>query len=266
MAPLLASSDVAERLGVSVATVKRWANEGVLPFVRTVGRHRRFALEDVERFRRLRVAAGEDVVDSWIRALLHEHRPIAVEAMLLGEHARHASWFEVAEVLGLVLDEVGRRWEHGRLSILGEHVASTRLWHGLAHMVEWMPVRSGAPGAMLATPPGEQHVLGLAVADLCLRSAGWRTTWAGRELPPEELARDARGGRVDALVLSASVASRAEALSDFTDRLASQIHGTELVLGGRGAWPHPRLGERLVDFDDLREWMSSFEARPRGAV
>jgi excisionase family DNA binding protein len=37
-------------LGVSVATVADWANQGVLPHFKTAGGHRRFWREDVESF------------------------------------------------------------------------------------------------------------------------------------------------------------------------------------------------------------------------
>lgn len=44
----LTTSQVAERFGVHPNTVVNWANEGRLPFIRTAGKHRRFAVEDVE--------------------------------------------------------------------------------------------------------------------------------------------------------------------------------------------------------------------------
>jgi excisionase family DNA binding protein len=38
----LAAGEVAELLHVSPKTISRWANEKKLPFVRTIGGHRRF--------------------------------------------------------------------------------------------------------------------------------------------------------------------------------------------------------------------------------
>lgn len=45
---LLAIGEAARRLGVSVETVRRWAVEGKLTPVRTVGNHRRFQTADVD--------------------------------------------------------------------------------------------------------------------------------------------------------------------------------------------------------------------------
>ena len=47
----LTSTRVAEILGVTASTVKRWADEGSLPCERTAGGHRRFLASEVARFR-----------------------------------------------------------------------------------------------------------------------------------------------------------------------------------------------------------------------
>ncbi|MFQ5380373.1 MAG: helix-turn-helix domain-containing protein [Dehalococcoidia bacterium] len=52
-APLLGRREVARRFGVSPQTVTRWANEGILPCVRTLGGQRRFLESEVERVSRL---------------------------------------------------------------------------------------------------------------------------------------------------------------------------------------------------------------------
>lgn len=44
--------EAAAVLGVSAKTVSRWASEGRLPAIRTIGGHRRFRRDDVEALRR----------------------------------------------------------------------------------------------------------------------------------------------------------------------------------------------------------------------
>ena len=46
----LSPQDVADQLGVHVDTVKRWADSGALPSLRTPGKWRRFRQEDVDQF------------------------------------------------------------------------------------------------------------------------------------------------------------------------------------------------------------------------
>ncbi len=48
----LRTSEVADRLHVSTKTVSRWAQEGKLPFLRTLGGHRRYPSDEIEALRR----------------------------------------------------------------------------------------------------------------------------------------------------------------------------------------------------------------------
>jgi excisionase family DNA binding protein len=48
-AELLARREVAARFGVAPQTITRWANEGILPSVRTLGGQRRYPADEVER-------------------------------------------------------------------------------------------------------------------------------------------------------------------------------------------------------------------------
>lgn len=43
-------TQAADRLGIHNTTLRRWADNGEFPFMRTPGGHRRFALSDIERF------------------------------------------------------------------------------------------------------------------------------------------------------------------------------------------------------------------------
>jgi len=52
MSRYLTSAPVAERLGVSVKTVSRWANEGRLAHQRTLGGHRRYDPDQIDRLAR----------------------------------------------------------------------------------------------------------------------------------------------------------------------------------------------------------------------
>jgi excisionase family DNA binding protein len=262
-AQLLTSTEVAERLGVTAATVKRWADEGLLACARTAGRHRRFDPEEVERFRRERGGAPA-AANGFVDRLLDEPDPIAIHALLLEQRARWGSWWRVAEWLGPELDDLGRRWEEGRIGILEEHLASDRLARALARCAESLPERPSAPRVLLAAAEGEEHLLGLALVDLCLREEGWRSRWAGRVTPAPEVIRLVEEGAIDAVALSASVVARPEALAAEAAAVgeACRRRGVPLVVGGRGPWPevlvHGRVERR---FDGLRGWMRDVERR-----
>ena len=56
----IASSDVARMLHVSPKTVSRWARDGRLPFIRTLGGHRRYPKVEIEDLARSLGATNAD--------------------------------------------------------------------------------------------------------------------------------------------------------------------------------------------------------------
>lgn len=72
----LSIKEAAARLGVHPATLRRWANQGLIPVALTPGGHRRFDAAEVERFleqrQRLRVVAGLERI--WAEQALGQAR------------------------------------------------------------------------------------------------------------------------------------------------------------------------------------------------
>jgi excisionase family DNA binding protein len=265
---LLTSTEVALRLGVTAATVKRWADGGLLACARTAGRHRRFDAEVVERFRRERGGEAAGVEPRFAERLLSEDDALALQAELLAERARRGAWWRVAEWLGPELEELGVRWEDGRIGILEEHLAADRLARALARCGEALPVRPDAPRILLAPAEGEEHLLGLALADLVLREGGWRTVWSGRAVPAAEIVRQVEGGAIDAVALSASAVAAPGVLAAEARTVgeACRRAGATLIAGGRGPWPAPLPHGTLErSFEGLRAWMAEREAGRRSA-
>jgi len=259
---LLTSAEVARLLGVTAGSVKRWADLGLLRCARTVGRHRRFTAEDVDRFLREREASAAGP-SRWLERLLSGCDAHQILADLYAERAHAGSWWQVAEALIPVLDEIGHRWADGTLSILEEHVASERLSRALAQVSDQLPSRPGAPRLLLATAEGEEHTLGLSLVELVVREWGWPVVWAGRKTPLAEIVAHVAGGAVDALAVSASEVCEPGDLLAQTERLgaicrAGDVH---LLLGGRGPWPEwIPYGARVQTLEELRGWLQLVES------
>ena len=119
------------------STVKRWADQRLLPFTRTVGGHRRFEPRALETFlRQQTTGAGDDpLVSAWVRCLVEGHRH-EIDGLLLAARARLGTWCRVADELGLVLTQLGEQWACGSLAIADEHLASNHLSRGLARIGE----------------------------------------------------------------------------------------------------------------------------------
>lgn len=262
MDDLIGTEEAARLLGVGPTAVKRWADQGLLACVRTPGGHRRFSRAAVERFLSAEARGG---AAGWVDLLVATDDDHAVEAQLLAERGRRGAWSRVAAILGEALVEMGRRWEAGALSITQEHLASERLARALVRLSVTLPLDPRAPRALLATAEGDDHTLGLALAELCLREAGWVTLWAGRGTPPGEIAAMVRQGVVRLVALSASCASTDALALRRQARAAAEAcraGGAELALGGSGAWPDELEGAlRFRSLEAFAAWARELGAR-----
>jgi len=257
METLLSTTDAAEILGVAAASVKRWADAGLLPCVRTAGRHRRFRPGDVAEFRS---KLGSTSPGAWVDFLVRGGDAYLVHSRLLSERGVRASWRETVEALLPVIEELGTRWERGDLRIDEEHMASERLARGLSRCAEALPAGDDAPIALLAAPEGEDHTLGLSLAELVLREAGVATRWTGRQTPSQAIEAAIAGGEVGIVVLAASEMRDAKSLARIARKIGSAglRAGVPVLLGGAGPWPDDAPGTtRITSFPSLAEWVRS---------
>ena len=247
---LITSTEAAERLGTSPTSIKRWADEGKLRCVRTVGGHRRFTSEDLERFRREEMGAEADV-DWWAdwTQVLTADEPHELLARVYALRSEHQSWAETCDALGPIIHEIGEAWLRGEMSVVQEHRASAALSRALASLTDTLPIPPDAPRAMLVTLEEEEHTLGLSLVNLALREAGWRTLWSGGRTPLAGLGDALDASRVDLLAVSASVTCSDGALMAARAQSLAELcwpRRIELLLGGAGQWPEPPpWGRRL---------------------
>ena len=267
----ISTASAAQFLGVGPTSVKRWADLGLLKCVRTAGNHRRFLRDDVERFARA-IQAGHialdgeagptasDQVATWTRHLL-ECGTYSLHGALLTEREAQGAWWQVADLIGLALTELGRRWACGEVSVLAEHLASERLARALARCSEALPTPVGGPRVLLAMADDDDHTLGLSLAELVLREAGHQVAWAGRATPSAELVNYLHTQAPAMLGLSASVAcSDPDLLREATLPVARACQDVrcQLVLGGTGSWPDDLPGAlRMHDFASFHALLTS---------
>lgn len=251
---LLTSTEAADLLAVAPATVKRWADAGLLACEKTAGHHRRFQRGEVERFRS-HLGQGPG---GWVEFLLGEGDSHLIQARLLGERAARGSWHAVATALVPVVEEIGRLWAQKRILVVHEHLATERLARGLARCAESLTPRTGGPRVLLATAEGEDHTLGLSLVELCVREAGGYTMWAGRNTPAADLGA-ATELHADVLAISASSLREAKELKRQAALIlrGAKRAGVEVVFGGGGPWPAPEPPAALIrDFEELSNWLA----------
>ncbi len=264
---MLTTTEAAEVAAVAPSTLKRWADQGLLPFSRTPGGHRRFERHALEQLLRAQPAAdafADPTAAAWVRCLVDGRRH-EIDGMLLEARSRLCSWFRVADELAEALTQMGRQWECGRLTIAAEHVASDALTRALARIGDTLPIRLSGPRCLLACAGEDEHTLGLSLAELCVREVGWMPLWLGRRTPVAEVVRLARGGQVAMVAMSATrFLGDARALQAIADELgaACKQFKIALALGGTGAWPvQPTLGVRVTSFSAFHELLGEPQRR-----
>lgn len=248
---LLSTQDAARLAGVGPTSVKRWADEGLLACRKTAGGHRRFERGDLERFLREHGAPQAERTP-WVELFL-ESDSYGLKGALFEARGRLGAWHRVADEVAPAITELGSRWECGDVSVLDEHVASERISRALAHVSEALPVGERGPMCLLACADGDEHTLGLSLAEICLREAGWGTIWAGRRTPVTDIVAAVERGSFDMVALSASSLSadpRGLARQAKLVAAACRAQGIPLAVGGSGAWPASLPGaERFSTFE-----------------
>ena len=267
MTKLLTTSEAAKLAGVAPSSIKRWAEQNVLPCVRTAGGHRRFELKtlqeflekqgpsnatstDHEEFIQLMIAGKEKSVVSKLYALLEDLN----------------AWCHVADAMQPILSKLGTLWASGEISVAQEHMASETLSRSIIHVTSALPAAGEPKRCLLAVAEGDDHELGLRLADLCVRARQWKPVWLGRYTSTDILIQHLGAEKFDLVALSASRYSvDAETLAEVTMKLeqACLSHGAQLVLGGSGAWPSSlNYARRISSFAQFDSLLTETERNP----
>jgi excisionase family DNA binding protein len=204
----LSPRQVAEAIGVSVSSLKRWCDRGDLPVTKTAGGHRRIARSAVVRFLRDRGfdAKRPDLLGLPAGARLEardakEVLPQVVSSLIAGEEDRllslltglflaQRSMAQIAdEFLQPAFERVGAQWAAGALQIYQEHRAVAITRNVLQRLRSYLPSPSPhSPKAISATLAGDPYLMPIMLTELVLREIGWNAIALGPNHPPETLA------------------------------------------------------------------------------
>jgi excisionase family DNA binding protein len=253
---LLSTNEAAAVLKVGASTVKRWADEGRLECLKTAGGHRRFRRSDVAEMLSTGLLANTEIS---AQQILEDHDGHGCLSLLYQLRARYGAWWIVAERVAGFLHQLGEDWAAGEISIAEEHTISERLMRALSSACRALPASTDAPHCLFVMVEGDNHTLGLRLAELVAKEVGWGSRWIGRNMPLAELSDLLASGTIHAIAASASEYSTNEkTLVKQARTLAAMAESASvpLALGGDGAWPEaPAYGERISDFEAFRKFL-----------
>ncbi len=250
---ILSTRSVAEVLGVSEATVKRWADAGTLRCFRTPGGHRKFRLRDVKAFLADQQEGDgvppEPVIAAptgELSAEQREARALALAAdvdglvsLVANQRLKGMTLAHTFDrVIGPALHDIGAGWAAGRLSPAQEHIASNAVIDMLARVRPLVERTSRADRgrALCACLGDEYHDIPVRMVGLILSCEGYRTAMVGANVPAGDLALMIAGDPPAVLALSASACANAENLRGDLAVLASAATAakTRIIVGGSG--------------------------------
>jgi MerR family transcriptional regulator, light-induced transcriptional regulator len=194
---------VAQAIGVSESSIKRWCDRGLLQTVRTAGGHRRMTMNSVVEFIR---STGQLLVEPQLLGLpadtgrgetsLLRSRDQLTQALIEGDETRarklvfdlYMAATPAVEIfdklLAPTMHAIGERWAQNSIEVYQERRACEIVLRILFELRTILPVvRADAPYAMGGTLSKDPYKLATTMVELVLREAGWRAESYGTDLP-----------------------------------------------------------------------------------
>lgn len=257
MRELLTPRDLADAIGVSESSLRRWIDGGRIKTARTVGGHRRVALPEAVRFIRDSGAIvvrpellglndlsayvpgkSDDQADlEYIHDALLQGDEVRVRNLVLSMYlaGRSVAWI-CDGPLRHAMHRIGELWLHSPAGIMVEHRATDiclRTLHAL--YLTLTPPPADAPVAIGAAPQDDPYLLPSLMAGIVLFDAGFRAVNFGPDTPLQLLGESAEmhKARLVWLAFSSPIdkAQLGEQLAALARTLAA--HKADLVVGGR---------------------------------
>ena len=141
------------------------------------------------------------------------------------------------QVVAPSLQEIGRGWSEGTVSIAQEHLATAVFRRTLGWLLRVYEVNHSAPRLVVATPPRQLHELGAMLAGATAAAQGWDVTYLGADLPAAEILASARQVAANAVALSIVYPAIDPTLTGDLQLLRNGLDSrAALLLGGSAAF------------------------------
>ena len=248
----LTTRDVAGLLLVSEATVKRWADDGLLIPQKTVGGHRRFSVQSIARLRREQGMAPDALsptkrtrkklvpgrlpsAESFSELLLSDNEAEATAQLIDAYLQNHALATIFDTTITDAMHRVGDLWFNGTITIADEHLA-TRVMLSALQKLRGIVVPGQATGlkAVSCGIEGDLHELPIHLAEIIFESEGWDISNLGPNTPLFSLRDMVAQKKPDLVCISArSIVDLDRATTEYAQlrKIVEKIKGTT-VLGG----------------------------------
>ncbi|MDX2088882.1 MAG: excisionase family DNA-binding protein [Kofleriaceae bacterium] len=264
---LLSPRELAQALGVSESSLKRWVDAGKIAATRTDGGHRKIALTEAIRYVRENGApvANPELLDMPEVAAANEREAhghdqllrhleagdaFAARGFLMSRFLRGASVAELCDgPVREAMHALGELWAHDERGVFIEHRGTDVCLQALAYLRATFEEPPDAPIAVGATPEDDPYLLPSFMCAMIVASVGFRAVNLGPDTPLSALQAAVEEQQPKLVWISASAhlaPARARAIAHWLASLPSSIIS---VVGGResGAIASAHHAVRRVD-------------------
>ncbi len=262
---------VAQMTGVSAATLRAWERRYGIPVPkRSSSSYRLYSDHDIELVRRVRQLCDEGMAPSQAaREVIAQRDPPAAPATpktvdAPGEDVYAMATARILEgiehfdpdrvksaveralylgpsvtvfqrILSPTLDEVGKRWERGTLSISQEHLAAEIIGNAVRYILGLAQPDKAKRRVLLACFADEEHVTPLYGIALSFASWGYKSVMLGARTPTHALRHAVTEVAPDIVGLSLTVKPPAYRARELVDGYAEACHPLPWIVGGSAA-------------------------------
>ena len=182
MKPLISPRELADAIGVSESSIKRWVDNDLVKATKTAGGHRRISISEAVRFLRERQislvnpsAIGMNDMESLVETsrsndsdkseLLYEYlregQAEAARGLLISTYLGGGSVAQIVDsAVSSAMSRLGELWYEDDCGIFWEHRATEIAISAISRLRMIIPPRGdGAPVAVGADPPGDPYIL-----------------------------------------------------------------------------------------------------------
>jgi methylmalonyl-CoA mutase cobalamin-binding subunit len=237
---------LADAIGVSESSLKRWADAGRIQVSRTEGGHRRITLTEAVRFIRDSRAL---VVRPEILGLpaANDDQDVTLTKMLLGGDGRGVTGYLLARFLAgssvaalcdgplrAALSHIGTLWRHAEQGVMVEHRATAILIESLGALRALIQDPPGAPVAVGGGLAADPYVIPSMMCATALSEIGMRPVNLGADTPGSALVQAVRDERAQLVWISVTAPPSETALAELGGVCRELVAlGVPVVVGGR---------------------------------
>jgi MerR family transcriptional regulator, light-induced transcriptional regulator len=278
--PYLKTKRVAQALGVSASTIKRWVDTGMIRAVRTAGKHRLIPVSEAVRLAReqgvhaanIEILAGlgsrempgiDDRIRDLLFEMLRDGNGSPAKALIQSVYSAGCGATVLADhLIRPVMDRIGHGWLTGALDVYQEHQGTHTVACSIHELInrENRDRKGSRPLALGATTEGDPYVLSSLLGELLLREMGWDVRNLGVNLPLRSLTNATRLYRPQLIFLSINYLEDEETflreyLSFYQVAAATT---TAVIVGGQALSPDLRSKLVYASFGDRMAHLAEF--------